>query len=201
MLQTVPDTPAICPEIDIFDGFGPIMGVSHNFQALSSSSTSDFKTSTPEFKLENTAMTPFDKRIEELGSPVGADNANNSPFTSPSIISNSIDYPGLTEFAGFPDMSGSNGGSQLRSHNHQGNFGEGVGGGGRQTDFKTDFETNLGLAHNAALGIRRPPLRHNSTSSFGMQIPRRISEFHGLQRTNSHDSTGVMNVPNDVSFQ
>jgi hypothetical protein len=196
MLQTVPDTPQnMCAEVDIFDGFGPMgMGVPTNFSGISNSSTSDYKMpSHTEFKVENTGMTPFDKRIEEISSPThGPESVDSSPFTSPPIMSNTMEYPGLTEYAGFPDMNASNMGNHMSSSNHGGNFGEGVGGGGRQADFKREFDASLGIGGSNS--IRRPPLRQSSGSSFGMQIPRSVPEqFHHLQRQNSGE--GVNDLP------
>ena len=211
MLQTVPDTPQnMCAEVDIFDGFGPMsMSVPSNFNGISNSSTSDYKMpSHSEFKMENAAMTPFDKRIEEISSPThGPESGDSSPFTSPPIIQNSMEFPGLAEYGGFPDLSGPNMNNHLAANNHNGNFGEGVGGGGRQTDFKREFDASLGIGGGGMGGgnpIRRPPLPQGSGSSFGMQIPRSVPEqFHHLQRQSS-GGEGVdmgMNPVNDLPFR
>lgn len=196
MLQTVPDTPQnMCAEVDIFDGFAPMtMGVPSNFNGISNSSQPEYKMpSHPEFKMENAGMTPFDKRIEEISSPVhGPESGASSPFTSPPIMTNSMEFPGLTEYASFPDMSAPSMGNHPSANNHLGNFGEGVGGGGRQPDFKRDYDGGLGIGGGNQ--IRRPPLRQGSGSSFGMQIPRSVPEqFHHLQRQASGE--GVNNLP------
>jgi hypothetical protein len=186
MLQTVPDTPQnLCADVDIFDGFGPMtMAVPSSFDGISNDSTSDYKMpSQPDFKMENAGMTTFDKRIEEISSPThGPDGDASSAFSSPPMLPSSMEFPGLTEYASFPHMSTPNIGHHLPVNHHGGNFGECVGGGGRQIDFKTDFDAGLGLVRNST---RRPPLRQ-SNSSFGMQIPRSVTEqFHHLQRQTS----------------
>jgi len=189
MLQTVPDTPAtMSAEVDIFDGFGPMpgMGVPSNFSGLSNSSGSDFKMSNSvEFKVEHPLT--YEKRIEVLNSPTHPESGENSPYLSPPIISSPMEFP---EYASFPDLHGPNMRNTLPSN--IGNFGEGVGGGGRQ-DFKREFEGGLGLLPSSG-GVRRPPLRQGSGSSFGMQqIPRSVPEqqFHQLHRTNSHPEGGM----------
>lgn len=189
MLQTVPDTPAaMCAEVDIFDGFGPIgMGVSNYMPNTSSAQ--------PEFKIETAGM-PFDHRIEEISSPIHRpENGDNSPF-SPAIISPTVEYPGISEFHSYQDMNGQS----------MGNSYDGIG--GRQVDFKIDFEGNLGLGSNGVNPIRRPPLRQGSGSSYGLpspggvQIPRSMpDQFHHpqLQRTNSGGEAGErMNGSNDT---
>lgn len=209
MLQTVPDTPQnMCAEVDIFDGFGPMgMGVPSNFNGISNSATSDYKIPSHEFKMENAGMTPFDKRIEEISSPThGPESNDTSPFTSPPIMPSSMEYPGIAEYGGFPDLNGPNIQSQLGAHNHGGNFGEGVGGGGRQTDFKREFDASLGIGGGMGGGgnpIRRPPLRQGSGSSFGMQIPRSVPEqFHHLQRqTSGGEGVDMMSPVNDLPFR
>ena len=196
MLQTVPDTPQnMCAEVDIFDGFGPMgMGVPSNFNGISNSTPSEYKMpSNPEFKLESAGMTRFDKHIEEITSPSHGPESNDSgPFTSPPIIQNSMEFPGLNEYGRFPDMSASNMGNNITANNDLGNYGEGVGGGGRQIDFKREFDASLGIQD--ANPIRRPPLRQGSGNSFGMQIPRSVPEqFRHLQRQNSGE--GVNDLP------
>lgn len=205
MLQTVPDTPQnMCAEVDIFDGFGPIgMGVPSNFNGISNGSPSDYKMPThAEFKLENGGMTPFDKRLEEISSPThGPESSDSSPFTNPPIMPNSMQFPGLTEYRGFPDLSGPHIGNHLTATNHGGSFGEGVGGGGRHTGFKREFDASLGIGGGNPL--RRPPLRQGRGNSFGMPIPRRVPEqFHHLQRQTSGDGVGLgMNPVNDMPFR
>lgn len=212
MLQTVPDTPQnMCAEVDIFDGFGPMsLGVPSNFNGISNNPTSDYKMPThPEFKMENTSLTPFDRRIEEISSPThGPESGDNSPFTSPPIMPSSMEFPAIAEYGGFPDLGGQGMNNHLTAHNHGGNFGEGVGGGGRQIDFKREFDASLGIGGGGIGGsgnpIRRPPLRQNSGSSFGMQIPRSVPEqFHHLQRQTSNGE-GIdmgMNPVNDLPFR
>jgi hypothetical protein len=157
--------------------------------------------------MENGGITPFDKRIEEISSPThGPESGVSSPFTSPPIIQSSMEFPGMAEYGGFPDLSGPNIGNHLSSNNHGGNFGEGVGGGGRQSDFKREFDASLGIGGGMDGGgnpIRRPPLRQGSGSSFGMQMPRSVPEqFHHLQRqTSSGEGVAMMSPVNDLPFR
>lgn len=199
MLQTVPDTPATmqCPEIDIFEGFPPMMGLgpsghSNSFHSISNSSGS--YSNGVEFKLENGGM-PFDRRVEELNSPTHPPENHSTPtFSSPRIISSSspMEYPGMAhahdQYSSFPDHStrGMNG--------NLGNYGEGVGGGG-QPQFKREFEGGMSMVPSAGMGARGPVLRQNSSSSFGMQQqqqlpPRSVPDFQELQRTNSGGEMG-----------
>jgi len=159
MLQTVPNTPNnMCADVDIFDGFGNAgMGVPAPNMSMNNG---------VEFKMENVSMSPFDKRIEDLGPAVEDSSSNGSPFTSPPIITSGMEFPDLGNYGGFPELGNS-----------------GMGGNPNGVpEFKREFEGNLGLVQN---GVRRPPLRQSSASSFGMQIPRSIPEFHHLQRADS----------------
>jgi hypothetical protein len=95
MLQTVPEPSQTCgmnQSIDIFDGFGNAgMGVPSSLPV-------HFDT----------------KRIEELGS--SSDNPrerDNAPFTSPPIMQSSMEYPGLADYNGFPDLN-----AGLNNHGH-----------------------------------------------------------------------------------
>lgn len=47
------------------------------------------------------------KRVEELGSGSsgGESPIEHSPFTSPPVMSNTMDFPGLGEYAGYPDLN------------------------------------------------------------------------------------------------
>jgi len=221
MLQTVPDTPTnMCAEVDIFDGFGNAgMGIPSNFPGMNGSGTSG------EFKMEdqseygrpNPNLPPFDNRIEELGSPSnGQEGGDNSPFTSPPIIPSAMEFPGFGDYGGFADL-GSGINNNLTPSN-LGNFGEGVGGGGRQVEFKREFEGGLGLGHglgSQGMGgggvgnghiVRRPPLRQDSGSSFAMQIPRSVPDQHfhqQVQRTNSGGESVEMGMArgNDLPFR
>jgi hypothetical protein len=205
MLQTVPDPPAsssnnnnICipADVDIFDGFGNAgMGVPSNFPGYNGDGTSgQFKVEPDtDFNRPAAPMLPFEKRIEELGSPVnGPGSSDNTPFASPPIIQSPMEFPGLSEYNSFPDLSSHHHmGNHLPSSNHLGNFGEGVGGGGRAVEFKQEYDGagSLGLQAGGMGMPRRPPLRQSSGSSFGMQIqpPRSVPEQFGhLQRTNSN---------------
>ena len=117
-----------------------------------------------------------------------------------------MEYPGIAEYGGFHDLNGPNMQGQLGSHNHGGNFGEGVGGGGRQTDFKREFDASLGIGGGMGGGgnaIRRPPLRQGSGSSFGMQIPRSVPEqYHHLQhQANGGEGIDLMGPVNDLPFR
>ncbi|TVY71291.1 putative sucrose utilization protein SUC1 [Lachnellula suecica] len=214
MLQTVPDTPAgnMCADVDIFDGFGNGgMGVPSNFPGYNGDGTSgQFKVEPDaDFNRPAAPILAFDKRIEELGSPaLGPGSNDNSPFTSPSIIQSPMEFPGLSEYNSFPDLTSHHMGNHLPSSNHlsnhptstnhRGNFGEGVGGGGRQ-EFKQEYE---GLTSGMGMP-RRPPLRQGSGSSFGMQIPRSVPEQFSLHRANSGASSTVdMGMGNpDLQFR
>lgn len=206
MLQTVPDTPAnMCADVDIFDGFGNAgMGVASNFPSYSGSGSSGGGS---EFKMEpdqdfgrnsiNT-MPPFDKRIEELSSPINnGDGSDNSPFTSPSIMQSPMEFPGLGDFGGFPDI-----GNELNSTNHRGNFGEVVTGGVRGVDSTREFNTGMLNGRQGSLDLRRPPLRQasGSSGSFGMHMPRSVPEPYGGMR----DGIGVNMMSgqgNSLSFR
>jgi hypothetical protein len=206
MLQTVPDTPAtMCAEVDIFDGYGPMagLGVPSNYHAMSNSSSSDFKMPSQDFKMESPPGMSFDRRLEEISSPIHPEGNEQSPFTSPPIIQSSNEFPGLSDYGGFPDIHGPHTAYHLPSS--LGNFGEGVGGGGRQTDFKREFDGALGLVSSSGnVNVRRPPpLRQASSSSFGMQIPRSIpDQFHQLHRANSNERGMAMgDGVNDIPFR
>jgi hypothetical protein len=228
MLQTVPDTPAnLCADIDIFDGFGNAgIGIPSNFPGYNGDGSSGgFKVEPQPDHEFNTASSiaipPFDKRVEELGSPPNADSNDNTPFTSPPIIQSPMEYPGLADYAGFPDLSGPTLGSNINmSQTNLGNFGEGVGGGGRQVEFKREFDGNMTIVPSSGGrqgigggglvvdGGRRPPLRQSSGSNFGMQIPRSVPEQfrqHGLlQRANSSgggSNMGMGGIGGDLSFR
>jgi hypothetical protein len=213
MLQTVPDTPAtnMCAEVDIFGGYPPL-GTSP-FNGVPSSSASDFKlASQGDFKMES----PGGLRLEEIASPTEGE----SPFTSPPIIQSQMEYP-LGEYGNFADLHGPHMAHHLPSS--LGNFGEGVGGGGRQVDFKREFEGSLGIgplvpSNNGVGGVARrpPPLHHTSSSSFGMhQIPRSVPLQHQeqgrfgthhpqLQRVNSNGSQGQgleLGTPGEIAFR
>lgn len=193
MLQTVPDTPAnMCADVDIFDGFGNAgMGVASNFPGYNGNGTSGGS----EFKMEpdqdyNTlaSMPPFDKRIEELGSPINNGEASdNSPFASPAIMQSPIEYPGLGDYNSFPNLNSPGMGSHMNSSmssNNRSSFGESIKrefNGGMQMGFMGSKQNSMD-----SMSVRRPPLRQNSGSSFGIQIPRSIPEqYGGLQRANS----------------
>ncbi|KAG4437513.1 hypothetical protein IFR05_007023 [Cadophora sp. M221] len=215
MLQTVPDTPAnMCADVDIFDGFGNAgIGVASNFPGYNGNGTSG-----GEFKMEPdtdfngnsiAGMPQYDRRIEELGSPIN-ENSDSTSFTSPSVIQSPMEYAGLGEYGGFPDMNAPRIGNNVGVHNHTGNFGEGVGGGGRPLDFKREFEGTMGLLSqhrqpmmaNGMDPVRRPPLRQNSGSNFGMQIPRSVpDQFRHLQRANSGGSVDMVGGGGDMTYR
>jgi len=84
MLQTVPENANNCVldhNIDIFDGFGNAgMGVPSSLSVQ------------------------FDKHIEDVTSD-NSQGCDNTPFTSPPIIQNPMEYPGLDHYNGFPGLS------------------------------------------------------------------------------------------------
>ncbi len=97
MLQTLPTVPnntntcpiPLDPSIDIFDGFGNAgMGVASSLPGH------------------------FNKRIEDVSSDSSQDR-DNTPFTSPPIISSPMEYPGLSQYNGFPDFN-----TGLNGHAH-----------------------------------------------------------------------------------
>lgn len=182
MLQTVPDTPAsMCQEIDIFDGYGSMggMGVpSNNYLSTSSGSIPH-----QEFKMESPLS--YDKRLENISSP-NHPEGDNSPFRSPPIVQPAMDFPSMGEYGGYQDLHGPHMAHHLPSS--MGNFVEGVGGGGRQTDFKQEFDGSLGLLPGAA--GRSPPIQQQTNpNGYPMhQMPRSIPEYNThLQRTSSHE--------------
>jgi hypothetical protein len=193
MLQTVPDTPSnMCADVDIFDGFGNAgVGIAGNFPGYNGNGTSgssDFKIEPEQDYNRNNLsnMPPFDKRIEDLSPSNNGDVNDNSPYTSPAIMQSPMEFPGFNDFSSFQDLSSPRIGGTIGSHNHLGNFGEGVGGGG---NFKREFDMSMLAGRQAnidGMGVRRPPIRQGSGSSFGMQIPRSVPEqYGGMQRAHS----------------
>ncbi|TVY54862.1 putative sucrose utilization protein SUC1 [Lachnellula cervina] len=209
MLQTVPDPPAsnsMCPDVDIFDGFGNAgMGVASNFPGYNGDGTSGQFKVEPDTDFTRPAITPmpFDKRIDDLTSPVNGPSSNdNTPYTSPTIIQSPMEFPSIPQYNSFPDLTSPHMGNPLPSSNHLGNYGEGVGGGGRPVGFKQEYE---GIHRSGSMQMpRRPSLRQDSGSSFGMQIPRSIPEqFNHLHRTSSSGEALDMGMgnPNDSPFR
>ena len=237
MLQTVPDTPAasaMC-EVDIFDGFGNAgMGVPSNFPGpnVHQEVHHEFKIEDQpnSFSLPNQNLASFDKRIEELSSPISCapENGDNSPFATPTTILSSMEFPGIDDYGAFPGLSNPATGQHSNiTPSDLGNFGEGVGGGG-QRNFKRDVDGNLRIGGQGTGGlgfgngnvggqqmgnntmVRRPPIRQGS-SSFSTQIPRSLPEqFHHqqLQRLNSNGEShlqsidiGMIGTPSDMSFR
>jgi len=66
-------------------------------------------------------------------------------------------------------------------------------------NFKAEFDGTMSMLQMGRQGVRRPPLRMNNGSSYGMQqIPRSVPEqYHSLQRANSGgegvDMMGIQN--------
>lgn len=165
MLQSVPDTPELCGDMDIFDGFGNAgMAAPTNFGMQSR----------PDYKLENHNVS-YDKRVDDSSSPA-TDHSDAQPFSPPSIIPSPMDYPGMSEYAGYPGMS-------------------------QGMEFKTEFDaTNM--------GVRRPPLRSDSNSSYGMQQhqhqhqhPRSVPEFQHIQHGRTAGGPMCMNGMNNLPFR
>ncbi|KAH9212842.1 hypothetical protein DL95DRAFT_426401 [Leptodontidium sp. 2 PMI_412] len=195
MLQTVPNTLA-CAEVDVFDGFGTAgVGITSNFPGYNGNGTSgssDFKMEPEQdFNRNNIATMPvYDKRIEELGSPINnREGGDNSPYASPTTMQSPMEFPGLSDYSGYTNLNSLSIGSSISSKNHLGNFGEGVGGGGRQVNYRRGFDLstlNGRQVNGDGMSVRRPPIRQGSGSSYGMQIPRSIPEqYTGLQRAHS----------------
>ena len=175
MLQTVPDTP--CAEVNTFDGFGNAgMGIASgvgmnggDFKSINNGAmTSEFKMPLPSQGLSQ-SLSPFDKRIESLSTPTteSQQSNDNSPFSSPSVIQNPMEYPGLAEYGGFPNLSGP-------SMDHSSNIG----------NSNIDFKPNLGVTRQS-----RPPLSQGcGGSSFNIGgMPRSVPDYGNqhLQRANS----------------
>ncbi|PQE32707.1 C6 zinc finger protein [Rutstroemia sp. NJR-2017a WRK4] len=115
MLQTVPEHPPICAEVDIFDGFG------NTGLSVPPSYNNNIATSGPtDFKMENQSLAPFDKRVEGLSSPSAIDSAETTPYTSPPIMGSGMEFSGFSDYGGFSDL------------NHG-------------LDFKREFEPNHGM--------------------------------------------------------
>ena len=230
MLQTVPDPPAnaMC-DVDIFDGFGNAgIGVASQFPGYNGDGTSGFKIENDnDFGSRPHPEIPaYDKRIEDLSSPVGSsENAGNTPYTSPPILQSPMEFPGLSDYGSFQDLSspqplGNN--NNMSQYNHNSNFGEGIGGGGmlRNPEFKREFTNTMQLLQRTGHGsgimrngmdARRPPIRQNSGSSYGM-MPRSIPDqnpYQHLQRIDSgNDGVGMgmgmgmgMGSQGDMSFR
>ena len=124
MLQTVPETPSICADVDIFDGFGNSGMVPQTFTPMPPRPT--------EFKLENPGL-PFDKRVDQLGSP-SAQSSDNSPYSSPPM-----EFPGLSEYSGYPDL---NHGIEFKREFDTGNLGlSNV----RRTPLRSDSNSSFGM--------------------------------------------------------
>jgi hypothetical protein len=197
MLKTVPDPPANaipCHDVDIFDGFGSGgMGIPGNFPGYNGNGTSgEFKMEPNDFNVNPVPSMPsYDRRIEELSSPsvtVPSENVA-SPYSQESIIHSPLEYPGMNEFRGFPELSSPGLGSNVPAHQHPFDSSH------SRPEFKREFDSNMGLASH------RPPLRQSSTgnsSNYGMSIPRSIppmtsSQYQHLQRVNSGgESVGEM---------
>lgn len=216
MLQTVPDTPAgMCPDVDIFDGFGNAgIGVASNFPGYNGNGTSGQFKMEPETDSSGNSistMPQYDNRPEELSSPIN-ETSDGSFFASPPVIQSPMEYAGLPQYAGYSGLNNPNMENNHGIHNHFGNFGEG-GGGGRPSEFKREFEGTMGLLSRTGNGpqmvgmesVRRPPpLRQGSVSNFGMQIPRSVPhQFpHLLQRANSGGSVEMgMNGGGEMPFR
>jgi len=202
MLQTVPDNAAPVCEVDIFEGFGPIMGgmpsnfhtIANSMSGSSGSQPESFKVSSSvDFKIENSVGIPYDKRIEDLSSPSHVpESGDSSPFSTPTVIGSQMEFPGLGEYT-FPDINGHSHGQHGGSNGHNlpssniSNFHN------AQPNFKREFESNIGMVPSSTSmnrpAMQRPPLRPNSSSSFGIQqqIPRSIPEYHPLHRANSNE--------------
>jgi hypothetical protein len=163
MLQTVPDTAPeqMCAEVDIFDGFGAMGMTVTSFMQHSSPSH-------PGFKIETSGMPSFDHRIEEITSPIHRPDSSDHSSFSPAIVSPTVEFPGM-DYHQYPDLSGPGMGGGYDSV------------GGRQVDFKVEFEGSLGLGSSTVGPIRRPSMiSHSSGSSYNhtRSIP---EQFHHPQ--------------------
>jgi hypothetical protein len=212
MLQTVPDTAAnaLC-DVDIFDGFGNAgIGVPSQFPGYNGNGSSgEFKVEPTEQDFGNgtsSGMPSYDKRIEGLASPITAgESSDTSSFTSPPMLQSPMEYSGI-DYTSYQNLNIAQPLQHMGHNNHNGNFGEGIGGGGglmHQPDFKRDFDGTMqmlrgnvqpGMMRNG-MDARRPPLRQESTSTYGLIPPRSMpdnQQYHHLQRTvSANDAAGL----------
>jgi len=177
MLQTVPETaPPVC-EVDIFEGFGPIMTnqISSNYMSNSMPNNSSRMTPGVEFKMETPGL-HYDKRIEELSSPT---EDNSSSFASP------MEYPGLPHYG----YHGGPNGHNLPSSNMS--FVEG------QPTLKREFDGGNHLVSippsNINVVIQSPVRQNSSNYNLPPQIPRGHEYLHrtssgemGMGMTQNH---------------
>lgn len=203
MLQTVPDTPAnLMCDVDIFDGFGNAgIGVASQFPGYNGDGTSGFKVETEnDFSSRPHPEIPtFDKRIEDLSSPVGSsENAANTPYTSPPILQSPMEFPGLSDYSSYQDLGSPQPMNSMSQYTQSSSYGEGISGGGmmRNAEFKRDFNNTMqmlrgnnhpsGIMRNG-MDVRRPPIRQNSGSSYGM-MPRSVPDQNPYQHLQRLDS-------------
>jgi len=209
MLQTVPDTPMnMCADVDIFDGFGASgVGVASSFPGYNGDGTSGFK-SEPESDFNRSSVQDMPqyepKRIEEFGSPPTVDGSSdniNSPFTNPpGVMQSPIEYSGYNDYGSFPDMSS----PAVMGPNGMPSFGD------NRVNFKSefDFPNSFALANQLQKPLlpgggmesyRRPPLRQNSGSSFGMQMPpRSMPEQFRQMQSPPEEGMGIPG-PNEIA--
>jgi hypothetical protein len=134
------------------------------------------------------------KRVEELGSggsSSGESPIEHSPFTSPPVMTSSMDFPGLSEYTGFPDLSQSMSTQQSRSSsmgNQQMNNQQ-MNGQNMNAQNMNNQQMNgqnmagqamgngiAGGGNGAGSNIPRTPMRQNS--GYNGTLPRAMPEFH-----------------------
>lgn len=229
MLQTVPDPPANVMCDDIFDGFGNAgIGVPSQFPGYNGDGSAGFKVehNENEFNHSNTVLPAYEKRMEDLSSPIGsgADTASN-PYNSPPIIQSPMEFPGMPDFGTFPEMNTTpqqpmNNNMGIYNNNNINNFSEGLNnraGNGmlQRPEFKRDYDHTMQLLRGNNqqaralmqnnMNVRRPPLRQNSGSSYGM-LPRSVpdqNQYQQLQRMGSgHEVMGLgLGGSGDMTFR
>jgi len=108
------------------------------------------------------------KRVEELGSGSsgGESPIEHSPFTSPPMMSNSMDYPGLSEYTGYCDPSSTMGQSQTISAQSM----------SASMSMNSQQTLSPGMPPSNIANIPQTPIRQNSAYAGG-NLPRNM-EFH-----------------------
>lgn len=175
MLQNVPENTQMCPDVDLFDGFGNT-GISippQSYNTMATSGPNDYKIG------HTNGGLAFDKRMEELSSPnvTGSMAAETTPFTSPPLMNPGMEYQALN-YPDFHDLNGhSHGLDYKRDFNvesREGSYGVSSPSG------MSEISNGVVSVNGNGIGGRRPPIRQGSGSSYGMPLPRSVPDFnHG----------------------
>ena len=188
-----------------------------------------------DFNRPNPIVSTFEKRLDDLSSPSVDSHSNpyTSPsiIQSPMEFPGMADFGSFTELNTSQQSLSQQQPlpTSMSMYNHIPNFGENVNNGGRlggmlqRPEFKRDFDQTMALLrgnnqvrtmmqNNAQNGMqngmnaRRPPLRQNSGSSYGMMPPRGVTDhnqYQQLQRMNSGHDVLTMSMGNgqDMPFR